>query len=112
AFTAASIACEERRTVHDDSYAAPAFVGVLHTSKHVLEEEQLAVTDARCASAKATGVTTICFGFYSNLVHFPFFAKGGIGEQIIEMFVRLLVLCKGAAELDVFCITTITSTAM
>src|SRR6266702_2265374 len=30
ALTAASIACEERRAVHHDCYAASAFFGVLH----------------------------------------------------------------------------------
>src|SRR2546426_798996 len=80
AFTAASIAREERRAVHHDCYAAPAFFGVLHASEHVLEKEQLAVVDARGASAKTTGGTPIFLSFYSGLVHFPFFAVKRISE--------------------------------
>src|SRR6266487_5316657 len=45
AFTTAGIAREERRAVHHDGYTASAFVGVLHASKHVLEKEQLSITD-------------------------------------------------------------------
>src|SRR6266516_4970955 len=67
ALTTASVACEERRAVHHDCYAAPAFFGVLHASEHVLEKEQLAVTDARGASAKATGGTPVSSGLYSSL---------------------------------------------
>src|SRR5437868_6161578 len=48
AFTTTSIASEERRAVHNDGHTAPTFIRVLHTSKHVLEKEQLAVTDAWC----------------------------------------------------------------
>ena len=80
AFSTACITCEERRAVHDDCYTATAFVCILHAIKHVLEKEQLAITDAWCASAKATAITTVSFGFYSRLVHFPFFAIGWIGE--------------------------------
>ena len=58
----------------------------------MLEEEKLAIADARRTSAKATGVAPLSFGLNSHLVHFPFFPIGWIGEQIIEVLVGVLVL--------------------
>src|SRR5436305_13453006 len=91
ALTTPGIAREERRAIHDDSHAASAPVGFLHTRQQVLQEEQLPVADTRRTGPEAARVAPRGLGLYRRLVHLPLFAKGRIGEQVIKVLIGVLV---------------------
>ena len=68
ALAAAGIAGKKRRAVEDDADAAAAFLRRAHLGKHVLEEKQRAVIDARQAGAEASVEAEVLCSFWMNVV--------------------------------------------
>jgi hypothetical protein len=68
--------------------------------EHVLEEQELAVGDARQAGTEAGVVAELGFGCDGGAVGLPFVAVGWIGELEIEGGFAELVAGEGGAELD------------
>ena len=82
--TAAGVAGEERRPVHDDRHPRTALGGLLDVREHVLQEQELPVADPRQARPEAPGCAPVVLVLYGVVIALPVLAVGWIGDHVIE----------------------------
>ncbi len=108
ALAAAGVAGEKRRSVEDDAYAAAAFLGPAHLRKHVLEEKERAVIDARQSRPEASIIAqSVVLLLDEARLLLPLHSKGRVSQHVVEgqllpVFVAIeSVLRETVAEHDV-----------
>ena len=100
ALAAAGTACKERRAIHDNADARAGLV-ITHLGNHVLQEEKLAVGDARRASTKAAIMAHLLGLSLDRLAIFlPVDAIGRIADHVVEFAAPVGVIGEGVAEGD------------
>src|SRR5207245_641042 len=75
---------EERRPVPDDRDARAAFLRIVGVRKHLKQEEELAVADAREPRGEASRRAPFVLSTHGVLVALPVLAIGRIRDQVVE----------------------------